>query len=53
MQNYADLLLINEVRDLQDEVGTGETYANVYPTRTKDSLDESEIEFISTRKSFT
>ena len=52
MKNYADLLFINEVRELQDEVGTGDNYANLYPTRTKDSLDESEIEFISTRKSF-
>ena len=52
MLNYADLLFINAVRDLQDEVGTGDIYANIYPTRTKDSLDDSEIEFISTRKSF-
>ncbi len=52
MKNYAELLFINEVRDLQDEDGTGETYANVYPNRTKESLDDSNIDFISSRESF-
>ena len=52
MKNYAELLFINEVRNLQDEDGTGETYEKVYPSRTKDMLSESEISFISTRQSF-
>jgi len=52
MENYAELLFINEVRELQDEDGTGETYANVYPNRTKESLDDSDIGFISSRESF-
>ncbi len=52
MENYADILFINEVRDLQDEDGIGETYANVYPNRTKESLDDSDIGFISSRESF-
>ncbi len=52
MDNYAEILFINEVRGLQDEDGTGDTYAKVYPNRTKESLDESDISFISTRESF-
>ena len=52
MENYAELLFINEVRDLQDEDGTGDTYAKVYPNRTKESLDESDKEFIFSRESF-
>ena len=52
MENYAELLFINEVRNLQDEDGTGETYAKVYPNRTKETLDDSDIGFISSRESF-
>lgn len=52
MDNYAEILFINEVRDLQDEDGIGETYAKVYPSRTKESLDESDAAFIAARESF-
>jgi len=52
MDNYAEILFINEVRELQDEDGIGDTYAKVYPGRTKDSLDESDASFISARESF-
>ena len=52
MKNYAEILFINEVRDLQDEDGIGDTYSKVYPSRTKESLDESDISFIASRESF-
>lgn len=52
MENYAELLFINDVRDLQDEDGMGDTYAKVYPTRTQESLNDSEISFIASRESF-
>lgn len=52
MDNYAEILFINEVRDLQDEDGIGDTYAKVYPSRTKESLDESDAAFIAARESF-
>lgn len=52
MENYADLLFINEVRDLQDEDGTGATYAKVYPNRTQEELSDSEKAFITSRESF-
>jgi len=52
MKNYAELLFINNVRDLQNEVGTGDMYAKLYPQRTQESLSEHDKLFISLRQSF-
>ena len=52
MENYGELLFINDVRELQDRVGSGEKYERFYVGRTKDTLDEGEISFISERESF-
>ncbi|MEB8433582.1 pyridoxamine 5'-phosphate oxidase family protein [Cocleimonas sp. KMM 6892] len=52
MDNYAEILFVNEVRNLQDEDGVGKTYEKIYPSRTKEALDESDIAFISSRESF-
>ncbi len=52
MENYADILFVDEVRALQDQDGTGEKYAAVYPGRTQDILDESTLGFIASRESF-
>lgn len=52
MENYADILFVNEVRELQELDGTAEKYDQYYPQRTKVSLDESDRHFITTRESF-
>ena len=52
MKNYAELLFINEVLELQNEVGVGDTYARVYKKRIAESLSDQEIDFISQRESF-
>ena len=52
MKNYAELLFINEVLELQNEVGVGDTYARVYKNRIAESLSDQEIDFISQRESF-
>lgn len=52
MENYADILFVNEVRELQELDGTGEKYEQFYPQRTKASLDDSDRHFIETRESF-
>ena len=39
MQNYAEILFVNEVRALQEEDGSAQKYESIYPTRTKDLLD--------------
>ncbi|MEM8484622.1 MAG: pyridoxamine 5'-phosphate oxidase family protein [Bacteroidota bacterium] len=52
MQNYADLLFVDDVRALQDLDGTGEKYAAVYPSRTAEALDDATLEFIERRESF-
>ncbi|MGB1249609.1 MAG: pyridoxamine 5'-phosphate oxidase family protein [Candidatus Promineifilaceae bacterium] len=52
MENYGKLLFVNDVRELQDQVGSGEKYARFYEGRTKASLDEGEIDFIGERESF-
>ena len=52
MDNYAELLFINKVREFQDEEGSGDLYERLYPSRTKDSLIDVEIDFISSRESF-
>ena len=52
MKNYAEILFINEVRDLQDQDGTGEQYESLYPSRTQDALTQEEIGFIHARESF-
>lgn len=52
MENYADILFINEVRALQELDGTAEQYEQFYPQRTKASLEESERHFIESRESF-
>lgn len=52
MKNYAELLFVNEVRALQDQVGTAQKYEEIYPHKTKSVLDEATKEFITTRESF-
>jgi len=52
MENYADILFIDEVKALQEQDGSAEHYAEFYPGRTKPALDESECDFIETRESF-
>ena len=52
MKNYAELLFINEVLELQNEAGVGETYAKIYKKRVTESLSDQEIDFISQRESF-
>ena len=51
MENYADLLFIDEVRALQERAGSAEKYQQFYTQRTKESLDESDRSFISGRES--
>ncbi|MDB4222364.1 pyridoxamine 5'-phosphate oxidase family protein [Granulosicoccus sp.] len=52
MDNYADILFIDEVRALQERDGTAEKYQLYYPQRTKETLDESDQAFIESRESF-
>jgi len=52
MENYADILFIDEVRALQEQDGSAEKYDKFYPRRTKEKLDESERNFIASRESF-
>jgi len=52
MENYADILFINEVRALQERDGTAEKYDKFYPERTKATLDDADRHFIESRESF-
>lgn len=52
MKNYADILFVNEVRDLQDQDGTGARYASAYSQQTREHFSEAELGFIATRESF-
>lgn len=52
MENYAELLFVNEVRDLQEKDGTREKYESFYPQRTQEALSERDIAFIHARESF-
>jgi len=52
MRNYAEMLFIDAVRDLQNEAGTGDTYARVYKKRTNEVLTDQEVTFIAERESF-
>ena len=52
MENYADLLFIDEVRALQEQDGSALKYSQVYPQRTQKSLSEDDRAFIATRESF-
>ncbi len=52
MKNYAEMLFIDAVRDLQNEAGTGDTYARVYKKRTNEVLTDQEVTFIAKRESF-
>ncbi len=52
MKNYAELLFVDSVRDLQDQAGVGEKFASIYSQRTRDSLGVDELEFIGARRSF-
>lgn len=52
MDNYADILFVNQVRALQELDGTAEKYDQHYPKRTKESLDDSDKHFIESRESF-
>jgi len=52
MENYADILFIDEVRVLQEHNGSAEKYQQFYPQRTKEKLDDSDRQFIADRESF-
>ncbi len=52
MKNYGELLFVNEVRALQDEIGSGEHYAKMYAQRTPAGLGPNEVAFITQRESF-
>ena len=52
MENYGELLFVNQVRALQDRVGSGEKYEKFYGPRTNEALTEEEIRFVSERESF-
>jgi len=52
MENYAEILFVNEVRALQEQDGTAQKYEQFYPNRTKAALDESDRHFIESRESF-
>lgn len=52
MENYADILFIDEVRALQELDGSAEHYEQFYKQRTKVSLDDAEQHFIESRESF-
>jgi len=38
MQNYAEILFVNEVRALQEEDGSAQKYESIYPTRTYNTV---------------
>lgn len=52
MKNYAELLFIDGVRDLQDAEGMGEKFASIYPGRTQEGFSASDEQFIAERESF-
>ncbi len=52
MENYADILFIDEVRALQEADGSAEKFKLFYPQRTKEVLGESDRHFIANRESF-
>lgn len=52
MKNYAELLFINDVLELQKKAGVGDTFARVYKKRVNESLTDQEKLFISQRESF-
>ena len=52
MENYADILFVDDVRTLQEQEGTAQKYKDFYPKRTKESLDDADREFIVSRESF-
>ncbi len=52
MENYGELLFINDVRELQNAAGTGEKYEKFYVSRTNETLEEGELQFIAARDSF-
>lgn len=52
MENYADILFIDEVLALQEKDGAAEKFQRFYPQRTKESLADPDREFIASRESF-
>ncbi len=52
MENYAEILFIDEVRKLQEQDGSAKKFEKFYPQRTKETLDESDRSFIASRESF-
>ena len=52
MENYADLLFIDEVRALQEQDGTAQKYSQIYPQKTQEFLSADDRAFIETRESF-
>ncbi len=52
MQNYGELLFVDDVRALQDEIGIGARYAEMYAQRTLEGFGPNEVAFISERESF-
>ena len=52
MENYAELMFTETVKDLQEDAGTREKYERFYPHRTQDVLSDDDIAFIKARDSF-
>ena len=52
MENYADLLFIDEVLALQEQDGSAQNYQQVYSKRTQEYLSDNDRHFIASRESF-
>ena len=52
MENYADLLFIDEVLALQEQDGSAQNYQQVYSKRTQEYLSDNDRHFIAPRESF-
>lgn len=52
MENYADLLFIDEVLTLQERDGSADRYKQAYGQRTQNKLTEPDRAFIADRESF-
>ena len=51
MQNYAELMFTQAVRDRQESAGTRDTYARSYPGRTQSRIGPDEAVFLQSRTS--
>ena len=52
MENYADLLFIDEVLALQEQDGSAQNYQQIYSKRTQECLSDNDRYFIASRESF-